>query len=168
MTKEKIMTELFEFSAPTYYKWKNQDKRKIIKLLDYAFSNDDLIEYLKTEKISKVEEMINGNYLLDLSMKFYKLLRHITNYKVAKRALEIIEDSFMLNQNKIILEKIAEDIYSEEMFFTSMKLAILNLVQKQEPLVLEYISRNRTKLELEFTKKSGQLKKTDFIISNIA
>lgn len=168
MTKEKIMLELFEFSAPTYYKWKKQDKRKILDLLEYAFSDDDLIEFLKTKKITKIEESVNGQYLLDLSLKFYKFLRHITNYKVAKMVLTLLENSYLENNEKVIIEKIAENIYDEEEFYTSMKLAILNLVQKQEPLVLEYLCKNRIKIENEFNKKSSTLKKIDFLSSNIA
>lgn len=50
-----------------------------------------------------------------------------------------------------------------------MKLAILNLIQKQEPLVLEYVSKNRVKLENEFTKRASKLiKKSDFMIPSIA
>ena len=50
-----------------------------------------------------------------------------------------------------------------------MKLAILNLIQKQEPLVLEYVSKNRVKLENEFSKRSSKLiKKSDFMIPSIA
>ena len=30
MTKEQIMVELFEFSAPTYYKWTKKRKKKDI------------------------------------------------------------------------------------------------------------------------------------------
>ena len=46
MTREKIMTELFEFSSPTYYKWTKQDKRKIFDLLNYAFTNN---QYSRSE-----------------------------------------------------------------------------------------------------------------------
>ncbi len=169
MTKEMIMLTLFEFSAPTYYKWKKQDKRKIISLLEYAFSDDDLIEFINSGKISKIENMGNDDYLLDLSMKFYKFLRHITNYKVAKRVLELLEFSFERNRDKIIIEEIAELIYKESDFYTSMKLAILNLLQKQESLVLEYLSKNRGKIENEFNKKGSKLlKKTDFLTPCIA
>ncbi|MDX4063210.1 hypothetical protein Q6A84_03285 [Aliarcobacter skirrowii] len=169
MTKEMIMTELFKFSAPTYYKWKKHDKRKIISLLEYAFSDDDLIEYLEHGKISKIEDIGNLDYLLDLSMKFYKFLRHITNYKVAKRVLELLESSFLESNNKIQIDLIAEKIYKEEEFYSSLKLAILNLIQKQEPLVLEYISKNRLKIENEFNKKGSKLiKKSDFLIPSIA
>jgi len=169
MTKEMIMTELFEFSAPTYYKWKKQDKRKIIDLIEYAFSDEELIEFLNTGRITRIEDMGNQDYLLDLSLKFYKLLRHITNYKVAKKVFILLEESFEQNSNKVIIEKIAEDIYREEEFYTSMKLAILNLIQRQEPLVLEYVCKNRVKIESDFSKKGSKLfKKTDFLVPNIA
>ncbi|MDX4027432.1 hypothetical protein [Aliarcobacter skirrowii] len=169
MTKEMIMTKLFQFSVPTYYKWKKHDKRKIISLLEYAFSDDDLIEYLEHGKISKIEDIGNLDYLLDLSMKFYKFLRHITNYKVAKRVLELLESSFLESNNKIQIDLIAEKIYKEEEFYSSLKLAILNLIQKQELLVLEYVSKNRVKLENEFNKKGSKLiKKSDFLIPSIA
>ena len=39
-------------------------KRKIISLLEYAFSDEDLIEYLNKGKISKIEEIGNQDYLL--------------------------------------------------------------------------------------------------------
>jgi len=96
MTKEMIMTKLFEFSAPTYYKWKKQDKRKIINLIEYAFNDEELIEFLNTGRIARIEDMGNQDYLLDLSLKFYKLLRHMTNYKVAKKVLIIAKMSFIL------------------------------------------------------------------------
>ena len=35
MTREKIMVDLFEFSAPTYYKWTKHQKRKIFNLLNF-------------------------------------------------------------------------------------------------------------------------------------
>lgn len=108
-------------------------------------------------------------HLFDLAIKFYKFLRHITNYKVAKKVLELLENSFNENQNKISIENIAEKIYKDDDFYTSMKLAILNLIQKQEPLVLEYVSKNRVKLENEFSKRASKLiKKSDFMIPSIA
>ena len=80
-----------------------------------------------------------------------------------------MENSFNENQNKISIENIAEKIYKDDDFYTSMKLAILNLIQKQEPLVLEYVSKNRVKLENEFSKRSSKLiKKSDFMIPSIA
>lgn len=169
MTREKIMTELFEFSSPTYYKWKNQDKRKIFDLLNYAFSDDDLMEFLNTSKITKIEEAGDQGYLLDLSIKFYKLTRHITNYKIAKNLLILLEENYLSSDNKVIVEKIAEDIFKDEEFESSTKLALLNLIQRQEPVVLEYICKNRLAIERSFMKKNSRfIKKIDFLVPNIA
>ena len=61
MTSEKLMIELFGFSSPTYYKWSKHEKRRIFDLINYAFSNNELEEFLKTGKISKIENV--GNVL---------------------------------------------------------------------------------------------------------
>ncbi len=76
MTRENDNDKSFSiFRAPTHYKWKKHDKRKIISLLEYAFSDEDLIEYLNKGKISKIEEIGNQDYLFDLAIKFYKFLK---------------------------------------------------------------------------------------------
>ena len=87
MTSEKLMIELFGFSSPTYYKWSKHEKRKIFDLINYAFSNNELEEFLKTGKISKIENVGNESHLLDNAIKFYKKCKHITNYKIAKNLL---------------------------------------------------------------------------------
>ena len=69
---EKLMIELFGFSSPTYYKWSKHEKRKIFDLINYAFSNNELEEFLKTGKISKIENLGNESHLLDNAIKFYK------------------------------------------------------------------------------------------------
>lgn len=181
MTREKIMISLFEFSAPTYYKWSKQDKRKIFDLLDYAFTNNELEEFIKTGKINKIEEKGSLSYLFSLSMKFYKACRYITNSKVAKNLLLLLEKTYKENRNSVVIEKIAVAIYKEnsELFektdsnkdlenIISMKLALLNLIQKQELLVLEYICKNRVNIEQGFLKKSAKpINKIDILIPNI-
>ncbi|MFY9089856.1 hypothetical protein [Arcobacter aquimarinus] len=180
MTREKIMTQLFEFSSPTYYKWTKQDKRKIFDLLNYAFTNNELEEFIKTGKIDKIEELGNKTYLFDSSMKFYKTAKHISNFKVAKNLLLLLENNYKQNNNSVIIEKIAESIYKsdKELFeyfendknievVTSMKLALLNLIQKQDIFVLEYISKNRKEIEKNSLKKSAKyLNKIDFLYLN--
>ena len=54
MTREKIMVDLFDFSPPTYYRWTKHEKRKIFDLLDYAFTNEELEEYLNIGMIIRV------------------------------------------------------------------------------------------------------------------
>ena len=60
MTYEQLMVELFQFSSPTYYKWKKHENRPIFDLLDKYFSKEDLEEYVKTGKVSKYEAIENN------------------------------------------------------------------------------------------------------------
>lgn len=77
--------------------------------------------------------------------------------------------SNILRTNKDLIDKIAEKIYEDKEFYSNMKLATLNLIQRQEPFVLEYVARNRLRIENEFNKKGSRLlKKTDFLTPNIA
>ena len=69
MTREKIMVDLFEFSSPTYYKWTKHQKRKIFDLLDYAFTLEELEEYLTTKKIKRVEKEKDFEILENLTWR---------------------------------------------------------------------------------------------------
>ncbi|HEO99661.1 MAG TPA: hypothetical protein ENO02_10225 [Epsilonproteobacteria bacterium] len=55
MTYEQLMVEIFQFSSPTYYKWKKHENRPIFDLLEYAFSKSDLEEWIENKKIEKFE-----------------------------------------------------------------------------------------------------------------
>lgn len=173
MTNEKLMVQLFGFSSPTYYKWSKHEKRKIFDLINYAFSNNELEEFLKTGKISKIENLGNESQLLEHAIKFYKKCKHITNYKIAKNLLVLLEINYKKNAS-VNIEKIAEDIYSNEhkLFdineedrfckqqaeaITSMKFVLFNLIQKQECQVLEYICKNRKIIEKKSTLPTKSL-----------
>ncbi len=72
MTREQIMVELFEFSAPTFYKWTKHEKRKIFDLLNYAFTLDELEEFITTNKIDKFNSLNNvkiNDILLEKTQK---------------------------------------------------------------------------------------------------
>jgi hypothetical protein len=173
MTNEKLMVQLFGFSSPTYYKWSKHEKRKIFDLISYAFSNNELEEFLKTGKISKIENLGNEGQLLEHAIKFYKKCKHITNFKIAKNLLLLLEKNYKTNAS-LNIEKIAEDIYcNEDKLFdineedrfskqqaeavTSMKFVLFNLIQKQECQVLEYICKNRNIIEKKSTLPSKNL-----------
>ena len=49
-----LVTSLFGFTAPTFYSWK-KEKRPIILLLEKYFKNEELIEFLETKEIEKLE-----------------------------------------------------------------------------------------------------------------
>ncbi|MBD3830537.1 MAG: hypothetical protein IE890_08620 [Arcobacter sp.] len=98
--------------------------------------------------------------------------------------LYILERIYKENSNKIVIEKIAEAIYKsdKELFeksekdrnlevVTSMKLALLNLIQKQDLSLLEYICKNRKEIEKNSLRKISNTKyinKIDFSYANIA
>ena len=71
MKLEEIYMELFEFSRPTYYKWKRENI-KVIKLLEKYFSKEDLEEFLKTETIRKLETDKFKNYVDPLFIEYVK------------------------------------------------------------------------------------------------
>lgn len=54
MKKDELFSKLFEFSIPSYYNWKKEN-RPIIKLLEKYFSNEDLEEFLEKDKIHKFD-----------------------------------------------------------------------------------------------------------------
>ena len=93
MTREQIMVELFEFSAPTFYKWTKHEKRKIFDLLNYAFTLDELEEFITTNKIDKFNSLNNvkiNDILLEKTQK--------------------IAESFGVDINSYIESLIMEDI----------------------------------------------------------
>lgn len=57
MTNEQIMTSLFGFSGPTYYKWskKERSERPIFNLIEKYFTKEELEEFLRTGKVNKFD-----------------------------------------------------------------------------------------------------------------
>jgi len=54
---EDIYRQLFGFgSNTTYYSWKKDEKRKIIKLIEKYFTKEDLVEFLETGEIKSIED----------------------------------------------------------------------------------------------------------------
>ena len=84
MTREKIMVDLFDFSPPTYYRWTKHEKRKIFDLLDYAFTNEELEEYLNTGKIIRVEKEKDFLIVEKSAITFFRNLANETDYKTSK------------------------------------------------------------------------------------
>lgn len=55
MKKEEIYSKILDIHPKTYYSWAKQNK-PILKLLKY-FEDEDLIEFISTSKISKMEDI---------------------------------------------------------------------------------------------------------------
>jgi|GEM_PF-5130120 len=74
MRVEDIYVNLFGWgSTNTYYSWKKEEKRLIIKLLEKYFSKEDLKEFIETGKISKIEKsnQIYDRLLFDTVKKYF-------------------------------------------------------------------------------------------------
>lgn len=71
-----IIEELFGFTAPTYYRWKKEN-RPIVKMFEKYFKEEELAEFLETGKISKFEfqNELNSN-LLSFSIEIQKKLQN--------------------------------------------------------------------------------------------
>lgn len=168
MTREKIMVDLFEFSAPTYYKWTKHQKRKIFDLLTYAFSEDELAEFLTTNKIQRIEKEKSYQLLEFSAIEFFKKLMNVTNFEMTKNILNLLKSNH--KEDKLELDKFIEHLYlKDESFFIQnnpfsynekislIKYNIVELVQKESFAVLDYICRNL----VELFKETENLKKNE-------
>ena len=60
--------QLFNFSRPTYYKWKRENT-PALKLMEKYFTEQDLIEFLEEGNIQRLEENNISNTKLELHEK---------------------------------------------------------------------------------------------------
>lgn len=123
MRKEQVMMELFGFSAPTYYKWSKHEKRKIFQLLDYAFSNEELIEFLQTNKIQRIENAQDDEYLLILATRFYRgLMSHLTG-QCLNAIFRLLDQLYNESENKKVnLEDFIAKLYRQPDSFFSKRI----------------------------------------------
>ena len=87
MTKEDIICKIFNFSAPTYYKRRRQDNLAI-KIIESFFSLQELKEYIKTEKVEKLDDFLEfkkventKEYQDFLDFKRYQEFKRVGNTK---------------------------------------------------------------------------------------
>ena len=157
MTRETIMVKLFNFSAPTYYRWAKHEERKIFDLLAYAFKDIELEEYLETGKIERLEKMKSVEILFDASIVFYRKLEKTIDFDTAPKLLNLLENSYKENESKLFLNKFVEELYKQdEDFFkqdddlifrdiktpSQVRYEVLELFQKESLVILEYICVN--------------------------
>jgi len=55
-THSTVMSELLEISENSYFRWKKKDHSVLIKLLEKYFTKEDLIEFLNTNKVDRLEK----------------------------------------------------------------------------------------------------------------
>ena len=89
---KKIMSELLGISEKSYYRWKKETHIQLIDLIEKHFDENDLIEFLKTGKISKFEmDISNNNEMNDFFLKnaIHKIKTSAKKDKVDVRAWEV-------------------------------------------------------------------------------
>ncbi|MCT7515016.1 hypothetical protein [Aliarcobacter cryaerophilus] len=112
MTKEQIMVELFEFSAPTYYKWTKHEKRKIFDLINYAFTLAELEEFITSGKIQKMEIINNNQALINKIKAFKENLIEKSNEFIANNVLGKIKEHYLRNDYKIDMEELKFELFN--------------------------------------------------------
>lgn len=70
-TRSTVMSELLEISENSYFRWKKKDHSILIKLLEKYFTKEDLIEFLNTNKINRLEKLNFLNITKEKNRKKY-------------------------------------------------------------------------------------------------
>ena len=168
MTREKIMVDLFDFSPPTYYRWTKHEKRKIFDLLDYAFTNEELEEYLNTGKRIRVEKEKDFLIVEKSAITFFRNLANETDYKSLKEIIELLVEHYKENSNVISLELFAQKLYSKKIFSclfdennynAKLNFKTIDIFKKEHEATLNYICRNYDNLKPDIEKIVEELNK---------
>lgn len=76
-----IISNICEITPKNYYNWKGKSHTILIRLLESYFSENELLEFLKTGKIKKLDHV--NSYLKNLKIKCDKIY-----VKIAKMEIE--------------------------------------------------------------------------------
>jgi hypothetical protein len=153
MKKEDIYMRLFEFSRPTYYKWKREGV-PALRLIEENFTDEELIDYLETQgknastQILKnnIEDFLIDNAIFSAKAKFQELQKNIFEVVYSKGAMNILKDvSMSIELNEYDIEN-AKDILIEKIKGYEAKWLSLKNPNKQK-LLNSYIHKYFSKLE---------------------
>ena len=143
MTREKIMVDLFEFSAPTYYKCTKHQQRKIFNLLNYAFSDEELLEYLTTNKIQRIEKEKNYNQLEVYNVKIndfraenFKILEDFKAKAEAKKTGTTYQQSVTINVANEMPPTTIETPEQLEVYITKLREKLMIKLAKNQKIFL--------------------------------
>lgn len=152
MNKNEMYSELFDFNASTYHRWK-KEKRPILKLIEY-FTSKEIIEFLETGKIQKFEkyqqqdveqlDKINDHILFDSLKKIHEIPNLFLLGKKEfwlKGFLEAVQNTKFYNKNEFIDELMGLD----QKFYES---------KNWKKLTADWIENNLSKLEVEILLKN--------------
>ncbi|MCK9532667.1 MAG: hypothetical protein M0R77_19445 [Gammaproteobacteria bacterium] len=131
--------KLFGFTRQTWAKWQAEE-RAITKLLNY-FDDTDIIEFLETGKIEKLEELENSNYLKDRSFNFYLQLQKKLPKATTSIILNFLNQYLKENNKAISIEDLVQYIYTmDDDYFK------VHIVSQEDLKKLRYNSKHKAKI----------------------
>jgi len=155
--KKELVANILGVSVKSVYNYyKDQEGKPIVPLLEKYFSNDDLEEFLREGKISKLEKLDNldsdllerhiayelkHKLYLDTQSSFFKWFEHIAGTGVMDKVIqEIREESYTRRDAK---QKILERIKTMELtgFFNKL------ISKGRKNVASGYIENNLSELE---------------------
>lgn len=156
-----IIEELFGFSAPTWYRWKKED-RKIVKLIERYLPDKDLEEFIEKGSISTLDSFNQNKNIQDINIlnKVSSLVKKQLERKISgldsigsKTAVNIIEDYFQ-QSNVTIDIKDFNHFYkniSNIQNYYAQDIAEIEIKQIRKNFKLT--EKNKDAFELEMSKK---------------
>ncbi|WP_044417586.1 hypothetical protein [Halarcobacter anaerophilus] len=143
MTKAEIYSKILEVSEKSYYRWKSKDHTILLDLIEKYFLDQELEEFLETEKIRKLElikgftadeledllfsrnsnsdeqliDFVEHNIDLDKVKTFFSLRVEIKDFLYFFQKInEEKPDLKLENAKEFILYKIQNDFYNPTIF----------------------------------------------------
>ena len=174
MRQEDMMCQLFNFSAPTYYKRKREGNLAI-KFIEKYFNKEDIIEFIDTGKVSKLENLPN------LEKEVNRIIRKL-NLRLKISDIELDSIIVCLKAFKERVDEKVGYLLDIRSFINWLKSNELNntfnydnnLIEIKEPLLILYILsdlddnefdflvENITKFESEYNRKKLLKLKSEF------
>lgn len=156
-----IIEELFGFSAPTWYRWKKED-RKIVKLIERYLPDKDLEEFIEKGSISTLDSFNQNKNIQDIDIlnKVSSLVKKQLERKISgldsigsKTAVNIIEDYFQQSNVTIDIKDFNyfyKNISNIQNYYAQ---DIAEIEIKQIRKNFKLTEKNKDAFELEMSKK---------------
>ncbi len=157
MNNNELMSKLFGFSAPTYFRWKKEN-RPIIKLIE-KFSEEELVEYLSSGEITRLDDIKNNKNKVfdddDIFIDYAKI-------HLREKIQSYTDGSFFDWANKMIpkkyLQKILKDLSQDKERFSvhNSKNSLLDRIKglevslinkKNQEQISNFIEKKLSKIE---------------------
>ncbi len=155
--------QLFNFSRPTYYKWKRENT-PALKLMEKYFTEKDLIEFLEKGNIKRLEENNISNTKLELHEK---VLEDNALYTAKDKLDRFFSSRFLI---KDILIDVLNQMHDSKNIYTleNTKQSLIDHLKGTEAnwlktktqskidLVSEFVENNISKIEAFVMVKNPQ------------